>query len=190
MNSSQKKTFYLFLSLYLISTYILLGTIAYNYYESKKKWIHMEVHDQLNKKADIIAMKLSKYKQNNYKQLKLSNKQFDIEFVNENSKKYPNKLFNTGVYDENKQCKLATTVSISNNKWGFVIVDKTLRHRKENMKNQIEIIFFIIIILVGIFAYILALNVHVFYDFVLLTRHDSPTLLIKCICFHCAVLSC
>lgn len=183
LNSNQQKTFYLFLSLYLISTYILIGTIAYNYYDTQKKWIHLEVHNELNKKADELAMSLSKKKNIDYAKLDLSDKNFNVEFINNESKKYPLKVFNTGVFDKNKLCMLATKVSIKNNNWGFVITDKTLTNTKKQLQNKVQIIFFIIIILVGVFAYILSklflkpINDHIdnLHNFIKDVNHELNT---------------
>ena len=66
LNKSQKKTFYLFLSFYLISSYILLGTIAYIYYESQKQYLHVNVHYQLHEKADDLLNEIdAKHNTNN-----------------------------------------------------------------------------------------------------------------------------
>jgi two-component system OmpR family sensor kinase len=165
LNKSQKKTFYLFLSFYIISSYILLGTIAYIYYESQKQYLHVNVHYQLHEKADDLLNEIDTKQNTNILKNNYSNKDTNVEFLDykgnvfgSDKKHYVTDNLNRDVCGLNHQCLLfKKTTSIDKNIWGFVLTDQTLKIQTTKLKKEILIIFALIAIVVAFIGYTLSM---------------------------------
>jgi two-component system OmpR family sensor kinase len=164
LNKTQKKTFILFLSLYIVSTYILLSTIAYFYYKSQKQYLHVQTHFNLHEKANELASRLDSIRiidigNNNY-----SNNEFQVDFLNHKGdifgdikKSYPKKVLKSGSFDIQKACLVAKRINtIEKDLWGFAIVDKTLKDKENALIKEIAFIFILIGIVVSILGFLLS----------------------------------
>jgi two-component system OmpR family sensor kinase len=164
LNKTQKKTFVLFLSLYIVSTYILLSTIAYFYYKSQKQYLHVQVHFNLHEKANELAAKLDSIRIINLDNNSYSSKEFQVDFLNhqgnifgENKKSYPKRVLKSGSFDIQKACLVAKKINtIQEDLWGFAIVDKTLKDKENALIKEIAFIFILIGIIVSILGFLLS----------------------------------
>lgn len=170
MSSQEKITFYKFLSLYLISSYVLLIIISFLYFETKKLLIHTDIHFKLHEQSTQISHKLNLLIKRGISDIdnlkkELPLEEYKIEFVNKdmktlgkNATTYSKDILYKKMNDVHHNCLVAKEVSLKNshNIWGYILKDVKYEQSIQEVKYNIYFAFLFISICVGIIGYFLS----------------------------------
>jgi two-component system OmpR family sensor kinase len=169
MNKQQQNTFYKFLSLYLISSYILLTLLAVLYYNSQKQLAHVDAHFKLHEQANTVQNKLDNIINTTTNINEINNDfnfiNYGVEFINKNAKTlgnkqkyYPNKVLKSGTFDIDHACLLVKKYNVINKHdiWGYVLTDKSLEIQLKKIKYEVLLLFTVIAVIIALLGFYLS----------------------------------